>query len=181
MEIKSYKHTKNYCEENIWHLCQHPDLAGFYKKVLFITNTDKNCDFHFQNDSVDGSPVWWDYHVILLASNNNVDLVYDLDSSLNQPTPLKDYLRLTFQDLDEKNESSHPIFKAIDSADYLAGFFSDRGHMKDAEGDWIFEPPHWSQIGENMILPIKELLDFSESSNQPIFSLEELLVKESAA
>lgn len=175
MEITSPKYTKNYCEENIWHLCQHPELAGLVKKVLFVSSTNKNCAFHFQKDSVDGAPVWWDYHVILFVSKDNSELIFDLDSSLDQPTPLQDYLRLTFQNLDEKNESSRPIFKAIDSADYLTGFFSDRGHMKNAEGDWIFEPPHWPMIENNKDLPIQDLIDFSDKSRQPIFSLERLI------
>ncbi|WP_373520066.1 hypothetical protein [Aquiflexum sp.] len=181
MEIRSYRHTKNYCEENIWHLCQHPDLADFSKKVLFVSNTDKNCAFYFQKDSVADAAVWWDYHVILLASKGNVGLIYDLDSSLNQPTPFRDYLILTFKDLDGKNESSLPKFKAIDSVIYLSGFSSDRAHMKDAIGNWIFEPPDWPQIGDNMDLPIKELMDFSESSKQPILNMKELVVNEIAA
>lgn len=175
MEISSYKYTKNYCEENIWHLCQHPELAGFNKKVLFVSNTDKNCAFYFQKDSNAGAPVWWDYHVILFASKDNAKLIFDLDSSLGQPTDFLDYLRLTFQGLDGKNESSLPKFKAIDSADYLTDFFSDRGHMKDTDGDWIFEPPQWPIIANNMELPIQELLDFTATSKQPILSLERLV------
>ncbi|WP_194975490.1 protein N-terminal glutamine amidohydrolase [Aquiflexum lacus] len=175
MEITSSKYTKNYCEENIWHLCQHPELAGFVKKVLFVSSTDKNCAFHFQKDAVDGSPVWWDYHVILYVSKDNSELVFDLDSSLDQPTPLQEYLRLTFKDLDGKSESSHPKFKAIDSEDYISGFFSDRRHMKNGDGEWIFEPPQWPIIADNIELPIEELMDFTATSKQPILSLEGLV------
>jgi protein N-terminal glutamine amidohydrolase len=178
MEISPYKYTKNYCEENIWHLCQHPELAGFVKKVLFVSSTDKNCAFHFQKDSVDGAPVWWDYHVILYVSKNNTELIFDLDSSLNQPTPFQDYLRLTFQDLEGKKESSHPIFKAIDSEDYITGFFSDRKHMQNGNGEWIFEPPLWPIIADNMVLTLQELMDFTQTSHQPIYSLETLVAKE---
>ena len=171
MEIKTLKYTENYCEENIWQLCQHPDLKEFSKKVLFISNQSKNCIFHFQKPAIGNSPVWWDYHVVLLASQNNQCLIYDLDSTLNLPSELQDYIEKTFG---SPLDGNHPEFKVIDSDNYVTGFCSDRRHMQDPIGTWIFEPPHWPLIETKNHLPIQELMDFSEKSKQRIFSLEEM-------
>jgi hypothetical protein len=175
MEIKSFKYTENYCEENIWQLCQHPDLKEYTKKVLFISNQVKNCAFHFQKSAIGDAPVWWDYHVILLASKNNRHLVYDFDSTLSFPSELQNYIDSTFE---SPSDGIHPEFKSIESGHYVSCFNSDREHMKDAVGNWIFEPPLWLIIETNNELPLQELMDFSGTSKQTIFSLAELIGNE---
>jgi hypothetical protein len=175
MEINSFKYTENYCEENIWQLCQHPDLKEYTKKVLFISNQSKNCAFHFQKSAIGNAPVCWDYHVILLASKNNRQLIYDFDSTLSLPTELQNYIDSTFE---SPADGNHPEFKSIESDDYVSGFNSDREHMKDAGGNWIFEPPLWPIIETDNELPLQELMDFSGTSKQTIFNLAELMVNE---
>jgi len=175
MEINSFKYTENYCEENIWQLCQHPDLMEYTKKVLFISNQSKNCAFHFQKSAIGDAPVWWDYHVILLASKNNRQLIYDFDSTLSLPTELQNYIDSTFE---SPADGNHPEFKSIESDHYVSGFNSDREHMKDAGGNWIFEPPLWPIIETDNELPLQELMDFSGTSKQTIFNLAELMVNE---
>lgn len=118
--------------------------------------------------------VWWNYHVIMLASTTESSLVYDFDSTLPVPVSAKEYFKLTFDRQDHLKEADLPMFKAIDAEDYIESFFSDRSHMIDADGNWLSSPPSWQIIGKNRNLPLIKLQDFTSSSEQKIFSLEEM-------
>ena len=174
MEREAFKYTVNYCEENIWHLCQHPELHDFDKKVLIVSNSAKNCPFYSQKSGQDEQAVWWDYHVIMLASKDGSNMVYDFDSRLNFPCELTDYLERTFLNHPYWLEKDLPQFKAIEANTYTKAFFSDRSHMKDLHGNWIFSPPAWPIIEGKGKLILNDLMDFSQNSHQRIFSLEEM-------
>lgn len=175
MEIKEFKYSANFCEENIWHLCQNPELEGFSKKVIIVSNSNRNCPFRFQK-SINGDEfVWWNYHVILFAYQKQSNFIYDFDSTLSVPMTGKEYLQKTFQRHENWKETDLPCFKAIDSKDYLNSFTSDRSHMKDAEGNWLSAPPKWASIGKDGGLPLPSLLDFTDSSDQKIYNLDELM------
>lgn len=180
MKITSFKYTENYCEENIWQLCQHPELKDYIKKVLFISNENKNCAFHFQKSVSGETVVWWDYHVILLASKEHEDLVYDFDSTLGYPIEFKEYLRKTFPLSNGQDLSNQAQFKSIASEIFVQDFYSDRRHMKDSEGNWLFEPPKWPCITTGIKLPLNDLFDFSKTSKLPVLSLEEIQAKKTA-
>lgn len=171
MKLETFKYTANFCEENIWHLCQNPDLAAFIKTVLIISNGSRNCPLWHQKSAEGQEPVRWDYHVVLLASSPETSLIYDFDSTLDLPIPLHEYLDQTFQ---SEYEDEQPVFKAVDSHDFVHLFYSDRSHMKDGEGDWKFTPPSWPLIQNKEELPLPDLLDFSANSNQKIYTLEEV-------
>ena len=171
MKLEAFKYTANFCEENIWHLCQNPDLKAYTKIVLIISNSNRNCPLWCQQSAVGQEPVRWDYHVILLASSQEGSVIYDFDSTLDLPIPLDSYLKETFQ---SSFENEQPYFKLIDSLDYIQFFYSDRSHMKDGDGDWKFAPPNWPLINNKEDLPLPELLDFSENSNQKIYTLKEV-------
>jgi protein N-terminal glutamine amidohydrolase len=174
MKITSYQYTANFCEENIWHLCQNDELAAFEKTVLIISNKQRNCPLWHQKSAVDLGPVRWDYHVVLLATRKSERLVYDFDSTLGLPTSLQDYLNQTFKPESPSWETDKPLFKAIDADKYINSFYSDRTHMLNSEGDWVFVPPHWPLIKSMGELPLPELLDFSFSSSHQIYSFEEI-------
>lgn len=174
MKIKEFKYSENFCEENIWHLCQNPELEGFTKKVLIISNSNRNCSFRFQKSPNGDELVWWDYHVILLASKPELQLIYDFDSTLEFPSSLKNYLEATFQTEHIQEDKDLPGFKSIASEDFIHSFISDRGHMKDEQGNWLSSPPKWPTIGNNGNLPLPDLLDFSETSKERIFSLADM-------
>jgi hypothetical protein len=174
MKIKEFNYSANFCEENIWHLCQNQELKDFTKKVLIISNPLKNCPFRFQKSINDDEVVWWNYHVIMLASTAEINLVYDFDSTLSLPISAKEYFELTFEKKDHLKEGDLPFFKSINAMDYIDSFFSDRSHMKDADGNWLSSPPDWHIIGKNKNLPLIKLQDFSISSEQKIYSLEEM-------
>jgi protein N-terminal glutamine amidohydrolase len=171
MKLETFRYTANFCEENIWHLCQNPDLAAYTKTVLIMSNSSRNCPLWHQQSAKGEEPVRWDYHVVLLASSPDACLIYDFDSSLDLPIPLDTYLERTFQ---SDRAEDQPFFKAIDSQDFIHLFNSDRSHMKDGEGNWKFSPPGWPLIQNKEALPLPELLDFSENSNHNIYALEEV-------
>ncbi|OOG69282.1 hypothetical protein [Algoriphagus sp. A40] len=174
MEIKEFNYAANFCEENIWHLCQNPELDHFSKKVLIVSNNNRNCPFRFQK-SINGDEfVWWNYHVILLASNSDSSLIFDFDSTLPVPLSAKEYFEKSFERDENWKESDLPCFKAIESIDYLNSFVSDRSHMKDENGNWMSSPPKWPVIGREGGLPLPALLDFSFSSGEKIYLLDEM-------
>jgi len=174
MERESFKYTANYCEENIWHLCQHDYLSGYSKNVLIISNGSKNCPFYAQKSAQGNNPVWWDYHVVLLASKDDEHLLYDFDSTLPFPSSLRDYLHYTFPNSENWLPKDLPLFKAIGAADYSRSFTSDRSHMKDASGMWIFTPPVWAPIASEGKLTLQNLMNFSEKCQEQLFSLQEM-------
>lgn len=175
MEKTNYKYTKNYCEENIWQLCKHPDLQTLDKKVLVISNVGKNCPLWAHHPLPERNPVWWDYHVVLIARENGRWWVYDFDSTLDFPSDLATYFNQTFQS-GNLPEATAPLFKCFTASHFTDCFFSDRGHMQDAAGNWIFTPPPWPNIEHALgnKLEMKEILDFSESSQHEILLQDEL-------
>lgn len=175
MEIKEFKYSANFCEENIWHLCKNPALADFSKKVLIVSNRTSYCPFRFQKSINNDEIVWWNYHVILLASKVGSTWVYDFDSTLPMPTSGMEYMNLTFGRTERLTPGQLPCFKAIEASDYLNSFVSDRSHMKDSEGNWLSIPPKWPIIGKNGDLPLPALMDFTASGSERIFSLEEMM------
>ncbi len=175
MEIKEFKYSANFCEENIWHLCKNPALDDFSKKVLIISNSRSYCPFWFQKSPNNDETVWWNYHVILLASKSGSTLVYDFDTTLTVPISGSEYMLLTFGETVNFEADLLPCFKVLDASDYLNSFVSDRSHMRDQHGNWLSPPPHWPSIGKNGDLPLPSLMDFSQSSKERIYSLEEMM------
>ncbi|WP_332910706.1 hypothetical protein [Algoriphagus boritolerans] len=143
--------------------------------MLIVSNSSSYCPFRFHKSINNHEIVWWNYHVILLASQEGSTLVYDFDSSLPVPTSGMEYMELTFGGIEDLNPEQSPCFKAIDARDYLNSFVSDRSHMKDSEGNWLSNPPNWPLIGKNGDLPLPALMDFTQSSSERIFSLGEMM------
>ncbi len=169
------KYTANYCEENIWQLCQHPDLSDAVRRVLFVSSLSRNSPLHFQKSAQGDAPVWWDYHVILMTSIADAHFIYDFDSTLPFPTDAEKYLSGTFQDVPTMKPEDRPLFKVIDGLEYVRDFNSDRSHMRDANGNWIFEPPTWPMIQTNGGMSLVSLMDLSGANSQRIYTLEEVL------
>ena len=169
MDIKTIKYTTFFCEENIWYLCQNDEFSNSQKFVLFISNNVKKCPFWYQKAGQTHQPIWWDYHVIL-AVKLDFWYIYDLDTTLAFPLELHIYLSKTFQQNSNLSSQYFPQFKIIDSDEYRNDFHSDRKHMRDSNGNWLASPPAWPLIENSKKLSIKELLNFSSTSNHRIFS-----------
>lgn len=172
--IANTKYTKCFCEENIWHLCQHADLVEFPKYVLFISNVIKQCPFWFQKTAPAQEFICWDYHVVL-AVNMEGWQIFDLDTTLSFPIDLKEYISSTFKGKTGIHPGYFPNFKIIGAERYVREFYSDRKHMKDEVGKWLSPAPDWPLILGNKQLSIDRLFDFTGSSKQEIYNLSEMV------
>src|SRR2546421_12646824 len=97
LDRKQFRYAACYCEENIWHLAGDARILGDERHVVFISNAARCCPLWAQRSSPHPSePALWDYHVVYLVSVRGTTLVYDLDTTLEFPVPLKEYLEATF-------------------------------------------------------------------------------------
>ena len=145
-------YTSCYCEENVWKLCQmiqvkDPSLLAD-TKVVFVSNFAKKVAFWCQKSGKDNKnvPVVWDYHVILIHKGQKDWLTYDLDTTLDFPTSIEDYFMKSFCPDIKKSSSYKPMFRVVDSEDFLEHFSSDRSHMKNKYGEWLADPPQYPAI-----------------------------------
>lgn len=136
-------HQPFYCEENVWHLCQEPALAGRPRVVAFVSNPSGGFVIWHQKASPRaGAPIRWDYHVILLVAEPWE--VWDLDTTLGLPLPAGAYLRESFPRA--LPDRIAPFFRLVPAEDFVAAFASDRGHMRRADGRYLRRPPPWPPI-----------------------------------
>jgi len=146
MNPTGHKYCARYCEENIWHLVQEPVFADAECIVAVISNREQACLFWNQRScGVPDLPVWWDYHVVLLAKQPEW-VVYDLDTVLPLPVDAGTYLSQTFREQDSVPATFRPRFVLYEGATFVDGFASDRSHMRDEHGDWLAPPPDWGAI-----------------------------------
>ncbi|MGB0846060.1 MAG: hypothetical protein ACPGSM_05015 [Thiolinea sp.] len=133
-----------YCEENIWHLCQHPACNG--STVVFIASQGEMFPMLCQKAMSDpATPVCWDYHVILLLPGKP-SRILDFDTALPFCTELNTYLHRSFPQVDFLPAEYQPYFRLIPTAEFISTFRSDRSHMRTATG-WSAPPPDWPIIG----------------------------------
>jgi len=148
-----------YCEENIRHLIDHPELAGRETSVVFITNPQKMCAVYGMKLAEPGEAVLWDYHCIL-ASRDGVPLIWDLDTRLGLPHPARDYLTRSF-DL-AGPVVTQPRFRIVAASDYRRDFASNRAHMRHPAGGWLHQPPPWPCFGENRAANLHRFIDLDD-------------------
>lgn len=155
-------YTPNYCEENIYLLCQ-KYIQDFSQKKLplnekedayavFITNPTQKTFIQYQKNSLSkNNLVVWDYHVIFIhkvqANEKNFSYVYDFDSILPFPCEFKEYYSkaLSF----EVYGKLPTYFRVCKAQEFLNEFASDRSHMlKDKKKSGLYKspPPKYSCI-----------------------------------
>lgn len=140
---KQLKYQPFYCEENIWHLCQHPDYLG--GDVVFIASYGDYFPMLCQQGCDNpGELIFWDYHVVLLNHGN----IYDFNTTLPFSSMAIDYFDQSFIDENRLNPLQVPMFRLIPAKEFVAAFQSDRSHMKSEDG-WNAEPPEWPLISES--------------------------------
>jgi len=133
-----------YCEENIWHLCQQNHLQNSY--VVFIFSKGDAFPMLNQRASQHPSlPIFWDYHVVLLAISEN-NQIFDFDTTLPFKTDIETYFRHSFPGENLLSDEETPLFRLVPSDEFAKLFSSDRGHMKTPTG-WLAPPPSWPLIG----------------------------------
>lgn len=133
-----------YCEENVYRLAE--KLGGSDRmcadgRAVFVTNPGRTVALLSQRaGNGPGGVVVWDYHVMLLTGA----AVYDLDTQLPCPLPAGEWLHHSApQIVYESYPDLTPQFIEVPLPAFLAGFSSDRRHMKQADGKYIHPPPAW--------------------------------------
>jgi hypothetical protein len=141
-----FLHQPFWCEENVWHLAQHPAVADAREAVvLVLTGAGAQVACWQQKAGPEGEPILWDYHVVLATRFERWQL-WDLDGRLGCPVAASDWLRATFPRPSVVPARFQPRFAVIAAADYVARFGSDRAHMRDDRGRWRKPPPPWAAI-----------------------------------
>jgi hypothetical protein len=171
----TYAYQPLYCEENVYHLAAHPTLAGFEKKVAFVSNERLRVTMWYQRAArIAGEAVVWDYHVMLLAKAGTRWDVWDLDTTLDFPTCAHDYLHQTFGGRPSRH-SLRPRFRLVDAGEFASIFASDRSHMRLADGRFRAPPPPWRPIGgPNAVTNLARFIDMTVPFVGEVIELDEL-------
>ena len=197
-EVQVSDHYQPYfCEENVWHLANR--LSG---TVFMISNIEKSVMLWEQKmadqtprahaeptetASVTSPAVCWDYHVIFAtgvpwAKEKNPDnedaLVYDFDTRLPFPCPIRRYFESTFRPLDQSvPQEARPKFRVLSSEAFVTNFHSDRSHMRNELKEWSALPPSWPPIinHEANARPLHKLLDFENDKPSEVMSLDDIM------
>ncbi len=134
-----------YCEENIWQLARRRSLPGSRGgAVVLISNPDRRVALGAQRTGCGELRVTvWDYHVVYVEAGE----VYDPDSTLAAPAPVRAYVAATFPAAVAAPGSPYrPVFSVLSADSYLEVFSSNREHMRDAAGGYLAPPPPWPAI-----------------------------------
>ena len=146
ISTQKFHYTPYYCEENIWHLAQESCFREQQVLVAMISGEGDYRRLWHQSQAPNAeSPVYWDYHVILLVHDRRW-WVWDLDTTLGLPVLADQYFSATFFGHGVDAENCDVTLRLIQAAYYVQNFSSDRSHMRDANGEWLAPPPAWSEI-----------------------------------
>jgi len=129
---EAFRYTPYFCEENIWWLAKSlPDSGADTQqmKVLLFTNPSESVALLNQRAAPSGRLITWDYHLVLQAGFPEGVYIFDLDTRLFFPSPVKDYLRNTFPPQATLPERYRAWVRSIPADTYLRRFSSDRSHM----------------------------------------------------
>lgn len=132
-----------YCEENVWHLCQH--LAP-PRAAVFVSNPDRQVVVFGQRAGAPQPYVVWDYHVVAAAERGGAWWIHDPDCLAGSPLPLARWLDVSFPHVGRADPAFDPRFRVVDGATYVRDLCTDRRHMREGP-DWRAPPPPWPPIG----------------------------------
>jgi hypothetical protein len=138
-----HRYQPFYCEENAWWLCQHADLAGRARWIVFIANRAGRVGLMHQRAAAPGELITWDYHVIVVAQGQVGFEAWDLDSRLGMPIDCVAYLDATFPPLFGGQVALAPRFRVIEAGEFVSLFSTDRSHMRVGDG-YTQPPPAWT-------------------------------------
>ena len=169
------RYAPYYCEENVLHLAAEPLLAQRPRQVVFISNAGRSCAvWHQRAARRPGTPMVWDYHVVLLVGAPWE--IWDLDSTLGLTTPAAEYLGRSFRA--DIPADYLPLFRLVDADAFTSAFASDRGHMRRADGRWLKPPPPWPAPGAPGAEPnLMRFVDVTAPFLGEVLDLEALLAR----
>jgi len=135
-----------YCEENTWKLLDSEAAADRDFHAIIISNYT-GCAAIFNQKSETGEDVvFWDYHVVALERDGCNTRIWDYNTELGSPCDAREWLSASFRD-NRMPDEYRPYFRMVPRGEYLAGFVSDRAHMRNPDGSFIKTPPPWDCIG----------------------------------
>lgn len=175
MTSNAYRYTPYYCEENVFHLCADPRVAGSLRAVLVVSNSLRRVGVAHQRAAPSPeAPIVWDYHVLLAAHDpaSSTWAAYDLDTTLGVPVPLDVYLRASFAYPEGFPPPFTARFRVVAADEYRRTLCSDRSHMLDEHGRHRAPPPPWPPIGTGTNLD--RFIDMDESFVGEVVGLAEL-------
>ncbi len=172
---RDFRYTPFYCEENIWHLAQEKCFLGLDTFVAIVSGKGSYRRLWFQNQAADQeSPVFWDYHVLLLVFDNGWH-VWDLDTTLGLPVTAETYFQKTFLNSGIDLENCDVILRLIASESYVRSFSSDRSHMLSPTGEWLAPPPAWPAITKGNKSNLLDWLDIGRDDPGQVQTLSEFM------
>jgi hypothetical protein len=175
MPSNHFQYTPFYCEENIWYLAQEECFRGHETMIAIISGKGRYRRLWFQRSAENPeSPVYWDYHAILLSYQNGWQ-VWDLDTTLELPSPAYTYFCKTFLQSNIDVENTDVILRLIPADDYVRGFSSDRSHMRLPSGAWAARPPEWPMILHGEKSNLLDWLDIINDKPGQVVTLAQLM------
>lgn len=118
-------------------------VLGLYQRSHALTHPP-------QAQKTAGGFTVWDYHVIAFKADGL--LVYDFDSVAAFPAPLARYADSVLQTAHmaglppDAASRFQRRYRVIPRQAFLAGFSSDRSHMRDTQGAYLAAPPPHAPI-----------------------------------
>jgi hypothetical protein len=164
-----------YCEENVFHLCGHAILAGRARHAVVIGGA---CEgfvmWHQRAARARGAPLFWDYHVIVLAEDPWE--VWDLDTTLGMPLDASQYLLQSFRA--GLPPELAPLFRVVPADVFVATLASDRSHMRRPDGRFERPPPPWPTVSpEERGSNVRRFADMADPFVGEILSLGEMCAR----
>lgn len=147
-------YTSCYCEENVHFLCQQgvgiSDAETQDAFAVFISNPPRTCPVFQQKSGRPGDGlVVWDYHVIYVVASKASDaLVFDLDTRLDFPCSLQQYVEAALSPPNMRiPDKLRQMVRVVSARHFLETFASDRSHMIGDNGKYQSAPPSYAPIG----------------------------------
>jgi hypothetical protein len=160
-----------YCEENAWRLCGHPRFGVYPRRVLFISSPARSVAFAGQRAAPVGEWVVWDYHAVFMVKDEQWQ-VWDPDCRSGMTTPLGEWLEASFPTAHPVPPELRPWFRAIEGDAFMRAFRSDRGHMRNLDGEWLHPPPPWPAPSDTSNL--MRIIDLSDDFLGQVHGLKDL-------
>lgn len=204
-----FVYTSQFCEENVYKMMRSLvdtyDVNPSHLYAMFITNPPKSamiCSQKLGTESKDTlrGCVRWDYHVVMIYSNQDEKTlkqllmstgskrrskkqkaksfahVYDFDSTLPFPTSLTKYLK---ESLPEHQPVDTICLRVVPATYLFHTFSSDRSHMKGQRVVFPtyhpIRPNRWDQSAAVSNNTLPEYLDTSSDAHGSWFQREEVL------
>lgn len=109
--------------------------------VVLVSSRSRRTSVYLQRLTLEGIPILWDYHVVLYDAERQ--LVFDFDSRLPFPCDAAEYMARTFRRTPHLSAEMVPLLRGVATPAFVADFYSDRSHMRDAAGRYVQPPPPW--------------------------------------